>query len=129
MSDAIDRLFIAVLAARSLDAADSRTAKLFREGRSKMAKKVVEEAIEVALDAVAGERQRVVEETADLLFNVAVLWAELGISPDTVRLLEALGHRVELKDAMGSAQSILVEAGRLHGAADPRRPDALALGF
>jgi gamma-glutamyltranspeptidase/glutathione hydrolase len=54
---------------------------------------------------------------------------EVGLGRDTIRLLEARGHKVAVLDAMGSTQSILSEEGRLFGAADPRRPDALALGF
>lgn len=84
MADALERLFASILEARSDDALSSRTAKLLREGPAKMAKKVVEEAVEVAIDAVQGERQRVVEESADLFYNLVVLWAELGITPDDV---------------------------------------------
>ena len=62
--DPIERLYLAVLAARGGDPAVSRTAKLFREGLPKMAKKVAEEAVEVGLDAVQFEREGVVRETA-----------------------------------------------------------------
>lgn len=57
---------------------------------------------------------------------------EQGISPDTVRLLEARGHRLQLTAAMGSANSVEVRygaagiAGSL-GMADPRRLDAAAV--
>jgi gamma-glutamyltranspeptidase/glutathione hydrolase len=59
------------------------------------------------------------------------LHLEVGFSPDTVALLRAMGHRVEVQDAMGATQSIAVGDGDgdYHGAADPRRPDALALGY
>ena len=52
MSDSIGRLYQAVLAARDLDPAASRTARLFQRGPTKMAKKLAEEAVEVSLDAV-----------------------------------------------------------------------------
>lgn len=84
MPGAIDRLYAAVLAAKAADPASSRTAKLLREGVAKMAKKVAEEAVEVGLDAVQGDRRHVVEESADLVYNLTVLWAELGITPDEV---------------------------------------------
>ncbi|WP_299616575.1 gamma-glutamyltransferase, partial [Pelagibius sp.] len=54
---------------------------------------------------------------------------EEGLSLDTVRLLEGMGHAVEVRDAMGSTQSILVTEGRLAGASDPRRAGALTLGY
>ena len=62
----------------------SRTAKLMRAGRSKMAKKLAEEAIEVVIDAMNGDREAVVRESADLLYNLVVLWAEAGVRPQDV---------------------------------------------
>src|ERR1700760_3410336 len=84
MSDSIERLYQAVLAARHLDPATSRTAKLFQRGPSKMAKKLAEEAIEVVIDAVNGDAHAVVRESADLLYNLTVLWASAGVKPENV---------------------------------------------
>ncbi len=70
MSDSLERLCKAVEAARGLDPAVSRTARLLRRGPTKMAKKIAEEAIEVAIDAVGGKREDVVRESADLLYNL-----------------------------------------------------------
>jgi phosphoribosyl-ATP pyrophosphohydrolase len=84
MSDSLDRLYQAVLAARDLDPATSRTAKLFQQGPDKMAKKLAEEAIEVVIDAVAGRPDAVIRESADLLYNLTVLWAAAGVRPEQV---------------------------------------------
>ena len=84
MGDEIDRLFAAILEARARDPATSRTAKLMSDGLGKMAKKVAEEAVEVALEAVRHDRQRVIEESADLLYNLAVLWADMEVTPSDV---------------------------------------------
>jgi phosphoribosyl-ATP pyrophosphohydrolase len=84
MSDSIERLYQAVLAARHLDPATSRTARLFQHGQPKMAKKLAEEAIEVVIDAINGDNQAVVRESADLLYNLAVLWASAGVRPEDV---------------------------------------------
>jgi len=84
MADSLDRLHAAVLVARSRDPALSRTAKLVGAGLPKMAKKLAEEAIEVGIDALQGDRHRVVLESADLMYNLVVLWTELGISPEDV---------------------------------------------
>lgn len=84
MGDSLERLYEAVIAARDLDPATSRTARLFHRGRSKMAKKLAEEAIEVAIDAVSGKSDAVVRESADLLYNLAVLWAQAGVRPQDV---------------------------------------------
>ena len=53
---------------------------------------------------------------------------ERGISVDTLRLLVGIGHEVELSKTIGSAQNLLIEDGLIYGAADPRRPDAKAVG-
>ena len=84
MSDSLGRLYEHVVAAKSADPAVSRTAKLLRSGRSKMAKKLAEEAIEVVIDAMNGERDAVIRESADLLYNLVVLWLEAGIQPQDV---------------------------------------------
>src|SRR5437868_12544223 len=84
MSDSLDHLHAAVLAARSADPAISRTARLLRAGRGKMAKKLAEEAVEVVIDAMSGEREAVVRESADLLYNLTVLWVSSGVHPDEV---------------------------------------------
>ncbi len=54
---------------------------------------------------------------------------EEGISPDTVKLLQGMGHDVQQKEAMGAIQSIMVKDGVMYGAADPRRSTALAAGI
>ena len=70
MSDSLERLYLAVIAAKDLDPAISRTARLFQRGPAKMAKKLAEEAIEVVIDAVNGKPEAVVRESADLLYNL-----------------------------------------------------------
>ena len=84
MSDSLERLYRAVIAARDLDPATSRTARLFQRGPAKMAKKLAEEAIEVVIDAVNGKADAVVRESADLLYNLTVLWASAGVKPEDV---------------------------------------------
>jgi phosphoribosyl-ATP pyrophosphohydrolase len=84
MSDSRDRLHRAVMAARTADPASSRTARLLRAGHSKVAKKLVEEAVEVAIDTMHGDSDAVVRESADLLYNLAVLWVAAGIHPKDV---------------------------------------------
>ena len=84
MSDSLERLYLAVIAAKDLDPATSRTARLFQRGPAKMAKKLAEEAIEVVIDAVNGNTEAVVRESADLLYNLTVLWASAGVRPEDV---------------------------------------------
>jgi phosphoribosyl-ATP pyrophosphohydrolase len=115
MSDSLERLYLAVLAAKDFDPATSRTARLFQRGPSKMAKKLAEEAIEVAIDAVNGDAQAVVRESADLLYNLTVLWASAGVLPEDVwREME----RREL--LLGIAEKMPKSAVKLAKAVSPR---------
>jgi phosphoribosyl-ATP pyrophosphohydrolase len=84
MTDSVARLYDAVLAARQSDPAKSRTARLLRAGRAKMAKKMAEEAVEVVIDAMHGQPEAVVRESADLIYNLVVLWVAAGVHPDQV---------------------------------------------
>jgi phosphoribosyl-ATP pyrophosphohydrolase len=84
MTDSVARLYDAVISARSSDPAKSRTARLLRAGRAKMAKKLAEEAVEVVIDAMHGQPEAVVKESADLLYNLVVLWVHAGVRPDDV---------------------------------------------
>src|SRR5579864_1335374 len=84
MTDSITRLFHAALACRHDDPSTSRTARLLRSGRSKMAKKLAEEAVEVVIDSMNGDREAVVKESADLIYNLVILWIASGIRPEDV---------------------------------------------
>jgi gamma-glutamyltranspeptidase / glutathione hydrolase len=55
---------------------------------------------------------------------------ERGMSPDTIRLLEAMGHKVVVREAMGSANTIVrLPDGELAGASDLRQRGTLAVGY
>lgn len=101
MSDSLERLYRAVLAAKDLDPATSRTARLYQRGSAKMAKKLAEEAIEVAIDAVIGDSEAVIRESADLLYNLTVLWASAGVRPaDIWREMERREHLLGMAEKM-----------------------------
>ena len=69
----------------------SYTASLFQKGIKKIAQKVGEEATEVVIDAIDGNRERLKEETADLLYHLLVLLAEKDISLNEIN--EVLRYR------------------------------------
>ena len=135
MSDSLERLYQAVIAARDLDPATSRTARLFQRGPSKMAKKLAEEAIEVVIDAVNGNAPAVVRESADLLYNLTVLWAAAGVKPEDVwremeRREDLLGIAEKLpKSALKALKSMPKEMSRelAEPAAQPVRRRIVAL--
>src|SRR3954451_7732570 len=84
MRDSVADLYEAALAARQADPSTSRTARLLRAGRAKMAKKLAEEAVEVVIDAMHGHSDAVVRESADLIYNLVVLWVSAGVQPQDV---------------------------------------------
>ena len=49
-----------------------------------MAKKLGEEAVEVVIDAMHGQPEAVARESADLLYNLVVLWVHAGVRPEDV---------------------------------------------
>jgi phosphoribosyl-ATP pyrophosphohydrolase len=84
MSDSLERLHKSVVALQKGDPAVSRTARLMRSGRAKIAKKMAEEAVEVVVDVMRGDREAAIRESADLLYHLVVLWADAGIRPQDV---------------------------------------------
>jgi phosphoribosyl-ATP pyrophosphohydrolase len=80
----LERLHAAILSRRGADPATSYTAKLLQRGTAKIAQKLGEEAVETAIEAVRGDRGKLIGESADLLYHLLVLWADAGIAPDEV---------------------------------------------
>jgi phosphoribosyl-ATP pyrophosphohydrolase/phosphoribosyl-AMP cyclohydrolase len=62
----------------------SYTSRLLEEGTAKIAQKVGEEGVEVALAAVTRDAAGCAEETADLLYHLAVLMQDRGFSWEDV---------------------------------------------
>ena len=58
-----------------------RTARLLASSTRKIAQKVIEEAGEVALEAVKHRPRGIVRESADLLYHLVALWHRAGIDP------------------------------------------------
>ena len=61
-----------------------RTARLLASSTRKTAQKVIEEAGEVALEAVKHHPRGIIRESADLLYHLVALWHRAGIDPDDV---------------------------------------------
>lgn len=55
---------------------ESYTAQLFQSGTKRIAQKVGEEGVELALAAVAGDREEIIDEAADLVYHLIVLLAD-----------------------------------------------------
>lgn len=86
MSDieVLNRLYETIVGRQGADPETSYTAKLFHKGRTKIAQKVGEEAVEVNIAALAEGPDDLAAESADLLYHLMVLWADAGVTPEDV---------------------------------------------
>ena len=73
-----------VLSRKKADPEKSYAAKLFHRGRGKICQKLGEEAVETVVAALSESKKATVSESADLLFHLTMLWAEMGIKPGDV---------------------------------------------
>ena len=63
---------------------ESYTVRLAVAGTKRIAQKVGEEGVELALAAVAGNQQEIVDEAADLVYHLIVLLADKGLSIEDI---------------------------------------------
>lgn len=84
MSDVINALFLTLQARQTNPTADSYTARLLAMGEDEIVKKIGEEAVEVILAVKGQGNERVVSETADLLYHLLVLLLARGLTWEDV---------------------------------------------
>jgi phosphoribosyl-ATP pyrophosphohydrolase len=77
----LDRLYGVIETRRDADPTISHSARLLSRGPAKVAQKFGEEAVECLIEAVAGNHDAVVAESADVLYHLLVLWVSSGVSP------------------------------------------------
>lgn len=80
MTDAIHELEATLLLRKYSLARESYTARLLAAGEDEIVKKIGEEAVEVILAAKGQGDQRVIEESADLVYHLLVLLISRGLS-------------------------------------------------
>jgi len=80
----INELFKIIEERKSTNPESSYVASLYDKGTSKIAQKVGEEAVETAIEALQGDKEKLAQESADLLFHLMVLWADQGLNPDDI---------------------------------------------
>ena len=84
MSPVLDRLFEVVLSRRNADPSISHSARLLSRGAAKVAQKFGEEAVECVIEAVIGNNDALIAESADVLYHLIVLWVSAGLKPDQI---------------------------------------------
>ena len=77
----LDRLWSVILQRRTADPAVSHSARLLGRGMPKVAQKFGEEAVECLIEAVSGNAQALVAESADVLYHLLVMWVAGGVEP------------------------------------------------
>lgn len=80
----LDQLHATVESRKGADPSTSHSAKLMSRGTAKVAQKFGEEAVECLIEAVAGNREALIAESADVLYHLMVLWVDAGIQPAEV---------------------------------------------
>ena len=79
-----DHLTSVIKARKTDDPSVSYIAKRFARGRDKMAQKIGEEGVELAIAVVKQDRQEIISESADLLFHVMLALEEAGLTLEDV---------------------------------------------
>jgi phosphoribosyl-ATP pyrophosphohydrolase len=82
--DVLDRLYDVVQSRRDADPSLSHSARLLSRGIPKVAQKFGEEAVECVIEAVAGKKDALIAESADVLYHLIVLWVAAGVAPGQV---------------------------------------------
>ncbi len=83
-ADVLNRLYDVIASRKGGDPKESYTAKLFSKGPKKICQKIGEEATETVIAALSEGPEKVASESADVLYHLLVLWAEMGIKPEQV---------------------------------------------
>ena len=80
----LDRLWATIQARKSADPMISHSARLLARGMPKVAQKFGEEAVECLIEAVAGNRDPLIAESADVLYHLLVMWVAAELRPEDV---------------------------------------------
>lgn len=83
-NDTINKLFDVIEQRKEADTNESYVASLYAKGTAKIAQKVGEEAVETCIEALQSNKEKLAEESADLLFHLMILWADQGLKPDDI---------------------------------------------
>ncbi len=79
----LEKLFDDLLKKRKFDKKNSYTSSLLTN-KNLLAKKMGEESIEVILEYLVHNKDKIIKESADLLYHLCVMWISVDIKPDDV---------------------------------------------
>ena len=98
LAGVLARLNVTIAERRGADPASSWTARLLAGGVERVAKKLGEEAVETVIAAVAGDRDALAAESADLLYHWLVLMAAAEVP------LDAVAARLEAREGRSGVE-------------------------
>lgn len=101
----LDRLYAVIESRRNADPMLSHSARMLSRGTAKVAQKFGEEAVECLIEAVAGNRNALVGESADVLYHLLLLWVDAGVKPNDV--WAELEHREGISGITEKASRVL----------------------
>ena len=84
MDKTIQSLYDTIQSRKKADVNTSYTSSLFAKGVNKITQKVGEEAVEVCIESISGNKEKIAQESADLIYHLLVLWAHHDITPEDV---------------------------------------------
>ena len=79
----LEKLFNDLLKKKNFDKEDSYTSSLLTN-KNLLAKKLGEESIEVILEYLNQNKDKIIKESADLLYHLCVMWISVDIKPGDV---------------------------------------------
>ena len=79
----LEKLFDDLLKKKKFDKKKSYTSTLLTN-KDMLAKKIGEESIEVILEYLDNNKNKIIKESADLLYHFCVMWISADIKPDDV---------------------------------------------
>ena len=79
----LEKLFDDLLKKKKFDKENSYTSTLLTN-KNLLAKKIGEESIEVILEYLDNNKNKIIEESADLLYHLCVMWISADIKPSDV---------------------------------------------
>ncbi len=90
----LERLFSVIEGRVNADSKLSYTAQLLSNGHKIIGKKLGEEAVELIIAAVSGDKKNIIDESSDLLYHLLVLWKATNVNPNDI--WEELDSRFEV---------------------------------
>ncbi len=86
----LNKLFQTIEDRKGADPKDSYVASLFDQGTAKIAEKIGEEATETVIEVIKGDKEKLAQESADLIFHLMISWSDAGLKPnDIFKVLES----------------------------------------